>query len=143
MENIEIMEEVIGKLQNASEAVDNAVETVEDKVKDEATEEVTVTTEEVGEAAEKTPEEVAEKKPEEVVEKVAEKIVDKVEESKDEVTIILKEVASLKNMVKDAIKKINENDTKIKEVRGEIAELFFDGTVPKTDKNEIDLTNLF
>ena len=135
MENTEIMEEVIDRLKDVSETVDDTVETVEDKVKDEATEEVTETTEEVEEAAGEAPEEVAEE--------VAEETVDEVVESKDEVTIILKEVANIKNMVRDAIKKINENDIKIKEVRGEIAELFFDGTVPKTEKNEIDLTNLF
>lgn len=151
MENIEIMEEVIGELKDASEAVDNAVETVKDKVKDEATKEVTTTTEEVEEAAEETPEEVAEETPEEVTEKtpekvieeVAEEIVDKVEKSKDGFTVILKEVASLKNMVKDVIRQINENDTKIKEVRAEIAELFFDGTTPTPEETEIDFTNLF
>lgn len=129
------MEEVIDKLKNVAEAVDDTVETVEGKVIDEATEEVTETTEEVEEAAEEAPKEVAEE--------VAEETVDEVEKSKDEFTVVLKEVASLKKMVEDVVKQINKNDTKIKDVRAEIAELFFDGTATKPEDTKIDFTNLF
>lgn len=135
MENIDAMEEVIEKLKDVSETVDDAVETVEDEVKDKATEEVTETTEEVEEAAEEAPEEVAEE--------VAEETVDEVEKSKDEFTVVLKEVANLKKMVADVIKQMNKNDTKIKDVKAEIAELFFSGKAPTPEETEIDFTNLF
>ena len=135
MENTEIMEEVIDGLKDVAETVNDNVETVENKVTDEATEEVTETTEEVEEAAAEAPEEVAED--------VADETVGEVEKSKDEFTVVLKEVASLKKMVEDVIKQINKSDTKIKEVRAEIAELFFDGTATKPEDTEIDFTNLF